>query len=146
MGRKKKVGSIRYPNGRVMDVVPIGDTLKMQPRRGSLEEGEIIYTGHTKGGKLNHLNGYEKSQGKIHKIEKIIPTNGVDYRIITKTEGLIFLDPAKRIVGIEGYSIPPLIIHYPDGSVSGLSNISGLALFVGLADPRYGSVSNPPLI
>ena len=146
MGEKKKVSSIRYPNGKVMDVVPIGGTWKIQPKRNSLEEGETVYTGHTKEGKLNHLNGYQKLQGKIHKIEKIIPPSGVNYRIIATIDKPFFLGPTERIVGVEGRSIPPSIFHYPNGSVSGLSSISGLTLFVGPADLWYASVSSPRLM
>jgi len=67
----KKVSLIRLPDGKIIDIIELKGrngkrTLKMQPRGGSLKEGEKIILGHTKEGQgLDHLNGYQKIQGNI---------------------------------------------------------------------------------
>ena len=137
-GKKKKVGSIYFPDGKVIDIVELKGqngkrTIKMQPRRNSLMEGEKIFLGHTKENRgLNHLNGYQKIQGKIIKLNVSIKVP--QYRSIPLSQEPVALLPEERILGIYGESLPSSIvvkrsegrdIVYPSGFVSGTTIYAG---------------------
>lgn len=135
MKRKKpKVSTIHLSNGKVIDVIELKGrdgkrTLKMNPRRDSLQEGENIIFGHTKEDQgINHLNGYEKKQGKIFQFKVSLKLTRFEELPIAQAP--IPLQPKASILGIYGESLPQSFFVrggsiYPSGELG-----SGATLYV----------------
>ena len=145
MKRKKpKVSTIYLSDGKVIDVVELTGqdgrrTLKMNPRRDSLQEGENIIFGHTKEDQgIHHLNGYRKKQGKIFQFKVSLKLTRCKELPIAQAP--IPLQPEASILGIYGDSLPQsFLVHggsiYPSGELG-----SGATLYVGSVD-IYGTTN-----
>jgi hypothetical protein len=137
MKRRKKVSSIRYPNGKVIDIIELKGrngkrTLKMQPRRSSLKETEKIILGHTIEGKgLDHFNGYQKTRGKILSYD--VSLKPAEYRPLHLTQKPVTLQSGEKILGIYGESLPPSILVNRSGTIYH-SGASGATIYVGSAN------------
>lgn len=142
MKRKKvPVSQIYNPNGKVINVIELKGrdgkkTLKMQPRGDSLREEEKIILGHTKDQRIDHLNGYQKKQGKM--LQYKVSLKLVKYRDLPLPQTPIPLLPGESILAISGNSLPPSILVsggsvYPSGVFG-----SGVTLYVGSVDYYTG--------
>ena len=135
MKRKKpKVSTINRSDGKVIDIIEItGEdgkrTYKMNPRRDSLQEGENAIFGHTKEDQgINHLNGYQKKQGKILQYKVSLKLTPIKELPIAQTP--IALPPKTSILGIYGEFLPRSFFVqggsiYPSGEIG-----SGATLYV----------------
>lgn len=137
MKRKKRVSSITLPDGRVIDVIELKGrngkkSLKMQPRRDSLKEGEKTVLGHTKEGKgLDHFNGYQKTQGKIVQCDVSIEPNKC--RSLPLSRSPVTLQSGETILGIYGETLPPSIYVNKSGGTTAVyaSGVSGGTVYAG---------------